>query len=198
MKENNMKYAIMHDFEDDCYYLTNFFHEYATELKVYESDSLHDCFEWAFANDKCLYPELHNNEDVWCVCIYWDDFSKNFHICPEKDVRIVDDVCFRGSEQECNEWYNNHCATKENNMDKKTSCDVKLLKDSSKKITFDDVITLFPSIKVIEVWRISGTNVVYEDSFTRYVDMELYGEREVSEVQIVGMNRIKIILKEEK
>jgi hypothetical protein len=69
-----MKYSIFHDFEDDGYYVANNrSKEYATEIKVYESDSLHDCFGWAFANTKMLYSDLHN-EEVWCV--YWVIFQK--------------------------------------------------------------------------------------------------------------------------
>ena len=76
-----------------------------SEIEDYESDSLHDCFGWAFANAKILYSDLHN-EEVWCV--YWSDFSENYYMCPDKGDETLDDVCFRGSEKECDEFYQKH------------------------------------------------------------------------------------------
>ena len=56
-----MKYSIFYDFEDDCYYVVNdCSKEYATEIKIYESDSLHNCFKWAYDNNKHLYTDLYN------------------------------------------------------------------------------------------------------------------------------------------
>ena len=107
-----MKYFIFHDFEDDGYYVVNNrSKEYATEIKVYESDSLHDCFEWAYNNNKNLYADLHN-ESVWCV--YWGDFSENYYMCPDKGDGTLDDVCFRGSEKECEEWCSKHYIAEDN------------------------------------------------------------------------------------
>lgn len=64
-----MKYSIFHDFEDDGYYVVNNrSKEYATEIKVYESDSLHDCFGWAFANAKRLHSDLDDID--WTVEYY--------------------------------------------------------------------------------------------------------------------------------
>ena len=107
-----MKYSIFHDIEDDGYYVVNnSSKEYATEIKVYESDSLHDCFVWfktkSWEEKKFdLKLNLELDEEVWCV--YWGDFSENYYMCPDKGDGTLDDVCFRGSEEECDEWFNNH------------------------------------------------------------------------------------------
>lgn len=107
-----MKYSIFHDFEDDGYYVVNNrSKEYATEIKVYESDSLHDCFGWAFANAKRLYSDLHD-EYVWCV--YWSNFSENYYMCPDKGDGTLDDVCFRGSKEECDKFCSEHFIAEDN------------------------------------------------------------------------------------
>ena len=84
--------------------------EYATEIKVYESDSLHDCFKWAYDNNKHLYSDLHDEE---VQCVYWGDFLENYYMCPDKRVGTLDDVCFRGSE-ECNNFLSEHFIAKDN------------------------------------------------------------------------------------
>lgn len=107
-----MKYSVFHDFGDDGYYVVNNrSNEYATEIKVYESDSLHDCFEWAFANAKRLYSDLHN-ENVWRV--HRDNFSENYYMCLDKGDGTLDDVCFRGSEEECNNFLSKHFIAEDN------------------------------------------------------------------------------------
>lgn len=106
-----MKYSIMHDWESDEYYIADRSAEHIVESKVYESDSLHNCFRWAFANGKRLYSDLQN-EEVWCV--YWSDFDENYYVSPDKGDSTLDDVCFRGSEEECDEFFRGHFIAEDN------------------------------------------------------------------------------------
>ena len=106
-----MKYSIMKDFEDLSYWLVDRNYERATEIKIFESDSMHECFAWFSAkswkdeNFTHLNVELEN-ETVWCV--YWSDFDENYYICPDKCDSTLDDVCFKGSEKECDEFFQKH------------------------------------------------------------------------------------------
>ena len=93
------KYSIMHDLVDDLYWIVERNEDRAEEIKVYESDSLHDCYCWGFANHKPLRAEV----EVWCV--YWSDFEENYYMCPDKKDGTLDDVCFYGSEEECEEYF---------------------------------------------------------------------------------------------
>ena len=112
-----MKYFIMRDLVDNTYWIVDRITERADEIKVYESDSLHACFIWFI--DKSWEeegfdskPNLELHEEVWCV--YWSDFSENYYICPDMEDGTLDDVCFRGSEEECNKFFNEHFITEDN------------------------------------------------------------------------------------
>lgn len=106
-----MKYSIVKDFTDLSYWLVDRNYERATETKIFESDSMHECFSW-FSNKswknedfKHLNVELEN-ETVWCV--YWSDFDENYYTCPDKGDSTLDDACFKGSEKECDEFFQKH------------------------------------------------------------------------------------------
>jgi len=65
------------------------------------------------------------------------------------------------------------------------------------KVFVKDIIPLLDVEVTIEFWRVSGTNLVYEDTFAgRYLDMELYGDREVLHLEIKGTRRVSIHLRE--
>lgn len=113
-----MKYSIMHDLVDNTYWIVDRPNDRCDEIRVYESDSLHDCFRWFIDksweeegfNSK---PNLELHEEVWCV--YWGDFSENYYMCPDQEDGTLDDVCFRGSEEECDEWFNKHYIASDEN-----------------------------------------------------------------------------------
>ena len=102
-----MKYSIVKDFTDLSFWLVDRNHERATEIKIFESDSMHECFSWFNQTFLCfnLNVELEN-EIVWCV--YWSDFNENYYICSDKGDSTLDDVCFKGSEKECDEFFEKH------------------------------------------------------------------------------------------
>jgi hypothetical protein len=39
-------------------------------------------------------------------------------MCPDKGDGTLDDVCFRGSEEECEKWFNEHYITDDENIEK--------------------------------------------------------------------------------
>ena len=47
-----MKYSIMRDLVDNTYWIVDRITEWADEIKVYESDSLHACFIWFI--ERCI------------------------------------------------------------------------------------------------------------------------------------------------
>ena len=55
-----MKYSIMHDLIDDTYWIVDRPNDRCEEIKVYESDSLHDCFIWFI--DKSWEEEGFNSK----------------------------------------------------------------------------------------------------------------------------------------
>ena len=59
---------------------------------------------------------------------------------------------------------------------------------------FKDLIPLIPTVDVIDVWKKSGSSIVYKDTFKRYIDMDLYDECEIDEIRILGTARIMIII----
>ena len=106
-----MKYSIVKDFEDLSYWLVNRPNERATETKIFESDSLHECFSWF--NDKMWESEEYSylnveltDECVWCV--YWSDWEEQYYMCPDKGDSTLDDLCFKGSEKECDNFFQKH------------------------------------------------------------------------------------------
>lgn len=106
-----MKYSIIKDYEDMSYWLVDRNHDRASEIKIFESESIHECFSWFFKesfrneNFKHLNVELEH-EVVYCV--YWSDFDEQYYVCPDKGDTTLDDVCFKGSEKECNEFFKKH------------------------------------------------------------------------------------------
>ena len=112
-----MKYSIVKDYTDLSYWLVDRDCESDTEIKIFESDSMHECFSWfvqqSFKNEefKHLNVELIN-EYVWCV--YWSDFGEQFYMCPDKGDSTLDSVCFKGSEKECDEFFQKHYIHDEN------------------------------------------------------------------------------------
>lgn len=105
-----MKYSIMHDLVDDTYWIVDRVDDRAEEIKVFESDSLHACFNWFrdrlwdLEDDFNARPnvELHDTQ-LWCV--YWSDFDENYYICEDKGDGTLDDVCYQGTEEECEEYF---------------------------------------------------------------------------------------------
>lgn len=112
-----MKYGIFKDYTDLSYWLVNRDYERADEIKIFESDSMHECFSWfnakSLENEDFIYLNVElENESVWCI--YWSDFNENYYICPDKCESTLDDVCFKGSEKECNEFFQKHFICDEN------------------------------------------------------------------------------------
>ena len=66
---------------------------------------------------------------------------------------------------------------------------------------FDDIITLFPTVDVIEIWQLHllKEEIVYRATLKKYDDeIESYGYRTVYAIEPKGTTRIKVILNEEK
>ena len=106
-----MKYSIVKDYTDLSFWLVNRESERASEVKIFESDSMHECFRWfvdkSWENEDFTHLNVElNDEYVWCV--YWSDFDENYYICPDKGDSTLDDVCFKGSEKECDEFFQKH------------------------------------------------------------------------------------------
>ena len=61
---------------------------------------------------------------------------------------------------------------------------------------FKDLIPLIPTVEIVRIYRKSDTNIIFEETVRRYVDMDLYGERTVCEIRIAGTASLMIILED--
>ena len=49
-----------------------------------------------------IYQSIKQGHD------FTEDFDENYYICPDKGDSTLDDVCFKGSEKECDEFFQKH------------------------------------------------------------------------------------------
>lgn len=61
-------------------------------------------------------------------------------------------------------------------------------------LKFKDLILLIPTVDVIDIWKKSGSSIVYKDTFKPYINMDLYGEYMIDEIRILGTTRIIMII----
>ena len=61
---------------------------------------------------------------------------------------------------------------------------------------FKDLIPLIPTVEIARIYKKSGTDIIFEETVRRYVDMDLYGERTVCEIIIAGTASLMIILED--
>lgn len=62
---------------------------------------------------------------------------------------------------------------------------------------FKELMKVIPSVGIIDVWKQSGTNIVFAETFRYFVGVQSYKNNEVAELRIVSEDRLKVIIKDE-
>lgn len=58
---------------------------------------------------------------------------------------------------------------------------------------FKDLIPLIPTIDIVRIYRKSGTNIIFEGTIRKNVDLSSLGERTIAEIRICSAATLTVI-----